>query len=134
MVYQHMAPFYDYLMSNAPYDKWVNFSTKIFQKYGNNINKIIDLGCGTGEITLRLAKKDYQLFGVDHSLEMLSYAEQKSYQANLPIQWVHQDLRELDGFSNIDAAISYCDVINYITSENEIRNVFDRIYQSLKKD
>lgn len=132
MTYHHMASLYDYLMKNAPYDHWVNLTTKLFKKHGKNIQHVIDLGCGTGEITIRLANKGYQLSGVDNSLEMLSYAEQKSYENNLAIQWFQQDLRELDGFTELDAAISYCDVINYITSEDELRNVFKRIFNLLK--
>lgn len=134
MTYQHMAPFYDYFMRNAPYGKWIDFTKEIFNQYGENINKIIDLGCGTGEITIRLAKKGYHLFGIDYSSEMLSYAEQKAFKENVPIQWVHQDARKLDGFSNMDAVISFCDVMNYITTEKDLRIVFERVYTSLKDD
>src|SRR5690625_2888134 len=131
MAYHHISSLYDYLMKQAPYDKWIDFSTTIFNKYGNRIRNIIDLGCGTGEITVRLAQKGYELFGVDYSSDMLAYAEQKAFANNLPIQWYHEDLRELDGFTNLDAAISFCDVIKYITLEKEIKNVFERVYRLL---
>lgn len=134
MAYQHIAPLYDHLMQHAPYDQWVTFSTEIFNNYGNDTQKIIDLGCGTGEIAVRLASKGYQIFGVDNSLEMLSYAEQKAFEKNLSIQWFHQDLRQLDGFNELDAAISYCDVINYVTLENELKDVFNQVYRLLKED
>lgn len=132
MAYQQMASLYDQLMENVPYDKWLQFTQDIIKKSGKNVESIADLGCGTGEITIRLAKEGYQLFGVDYSSDMLTYAEQKSSANNLQIQWLHQDLRELQGFTNLDAVVSYCDVINYITSENELRTVFLNVAESLK--
>lgn len=133
MAYQQMAIVYDQLMKTAPYDKWLHFTKQIFKKYEKNIQTIVDLGCGTGEITIKLANEGYQLFGIDYSLDMLTHAEQKSYMNRLPIQWLHQDLRELTGFTNLDAAVSYCDVMNYITSENDLKNVFSRVANSLKE-
>lgn len=127
-----MAFLYDQLMKEAPYDQWLAFTQAMIRKSGKSIESIADLGCGTGEITIKLASEGYQLFGVDYSAEMLTYAEQKARTKNVQVNWLHQDLRELQGLTNLDAVISYCDVINYITSESELRNVFQRIARSLK--
>lgn len=132
MAYKQMAFLYDQLMEDAPYDEWVAFTQEIIRKSGKKIESIADLGCGTGEITTKLAKEGYQLFGVDYSADMLTYAEQKSRAKNVPVQWLHQDVRELQGLTNLDAVVSFCDVINYITSENDLKSVFQRIYHSLK--
>jgi SAM-dependent methyltransferase len=132
MAYEQMGFLYDPFMKDAPYDKWLAFTQEMIDKSGKNIKSIADLGCGTGEITIKLAKKGYQLFGVDYSIDMLTYADQKSRADNIPIQWIHQDLRELEGLTNLDAVISYCDVMNYITSESDLKNVFERVAQSLK--
>ena len=132
MAYQQMASLYDQLMTNAPYDQWLQFTKSIIEKSGKNIKTIVDLGCGTGEITIGLAKAGYNLTGVDFSSDMLTYAEQKASNEKQSIQWINQDLRELTGFTNLDVAVSYCDVINYITSENELATVFTRVAESLK--
>lgn len=132
MAYQQMAALYDQLMIDAPYDQWATFTQDVIDRSGKNINTIIDLGCGTGEITTRLAQSGYQLSGVDYSSDMLTYAEAKASAVNQSIKWIHQDLRELSGFENMDAAISYCDVVNYLTSENDLRLAFNRIEASLK--
>ncbi|MFD1850216.1 class I SAM-dependent DNA methyltransferase [Oceanobacillus bengalensis] len=130
MAYQQMANLYDKLMSEAPYDEWANFTIEKLKN--RDINKMVDLGCGTGEITTRLSAAGYQLIGVDNSTDMLAYAEHKANERNLSIQWLHQDLRELEGLSDIDVAVSYCDVINYITEEEELQNVFQRTFDLLK--
>lgn len=132
MTYQQMASLYDQFMVDAPYDKWLDFTKDVFASSGRNIQHVADLGCGTGEITIHLAKKGFHMYGIDYSSDMLTYAAQKGMTNNLPIQWLHQDLRELEGFGNLDAAVSYCDVINYITSEGELKTVFSRIADALK--
>lgn len=130
MAYEQMATLYDKFMKGAPYEDWVRFTKEMVKD--RDIKQIIDLGCGTGEITLKLSQAGFQLCGVDYSEDMLSLALQKSLKLNLPIQWYCQDLRKLEGFSNIDCAISYCDVINYITEKEELENVFNRVYSLLK--
>ncbi|RLL48021.1 class I SAM-dependent methyltransferase [Oceanobacillus piezotolerans] len=132
MAYQQMAYLYDKLMSDAPYDEWVEFTLQLL---GNrNVRYIADLGCGTGEISLRLKKAGFEVVGIDNSSDMLTYAEHKARNENVPIQWLHQDLRELSGINGIDVAVSYCDVINYITEEQDIREVFNKTYEMLTSE
>lgn len=132
MSYEQMANVYDQLMADAPYDKWRTFTNEIIKQFGKTVESIVDLGCGTGQITTRLAQDGYQMTGVDYSSEMLSVAEQHASNENLPIQWIHQDLRMLDGVNNLDLAVSYCDVMNYITDEDELLAVFKRVADALK--
>lgn len=132
MSYRQMANVYDHLMKHAPYKEWVNFTEEIFSQSGHEIKQIADLGCGTGEITIALAQKGYEMTGVDYSEDMLAYAEHKAMQRNVNIQWLNQDLRQLEGISHLDAAISYCDVLNYITEPEDLQNVFHHVHDSLK--
>ncbi len=128
-----MAKLYDRLMQDAPYDQWLAFTNAMIEK--NQLNddaSILDLGCGTGQITCRLAEQGYKLTGVDLSEEMLVEASNRAYQQHLTIQWVQQDMTTLAGFANYDLVISYCDVINYIIGENALRRVFNSAYQALK--
>jgi len=133
MVYQGMAHIYDLFMKDAPYDDWIAFTKAIFKQSAKKMTHVVDLGCGTGEITARLANDGYRMTGVDNSLDMLTHAQHKSSEKSLSIQWLHQDLNELTGLTGLDAAISYCDVINYITEKEDLKNVFTRIANSLKE-
>lgn len=74
MIYQGFAGVYDELMTHAPYDEWVQW---IQQNIKPNA-AIIDVGCGTGEISLRLAEKAYTVTGIDLSEEMLGLRAAKS--------------------------------------------------------
>ncbi|MFC2948415.1 class I SAM-dependent DNA methyltransferase [Virgibacillus sediminis] len=126
MAYQQMAYLYDRLMEHAPYDQWLEFTEEAFRLYGKPAKRVIDLGCGTGEITIRLAEAGYEVTGVDNSEDMLTYAEHKASHPH-SIQWICQDLRSLKGPAGYDAAVSYCDVINYITEPGELKEVFHNV-------
>lgn len=132
MAYFQMAYLYDRLMEEAPYKKWYTITEEILRLTGEKVETIADLGCGTGEITLKMAEAGYNLYGVDYSADMLAVAAEKSFQKNVNIQWINQDIRELSGLSNIDLAISYCDVINYITKIEEVKNTFQNVAQILR--
>ncbi|MDC3415586.1 class I SAM-dependent DNA methyltransferase [Aquibacillus salsiterrae] len=132
MSYQKMAYVYDALMEDAPYNLWEQMTLAIFNQYGENIQTVADLGCGTGEITRRLANHNYKMYGVDMSLDMLSYAEHANETQTNSVMWIRQDIRQLDGFEELDAIISYCDVMNYIVKLSDIQSVFKRVKTSLK--
>ncbi|WP_284140461.1 MULTISPECIES: class I SAM-dependent methyltransferase [unclassified Virgibacillus] len=132
MAYERMANIYDQFMKDAPYDDWVSFTEEFIARSPLKVTSILDLGCGTGEIALRLAQKGYAVTGVDYSADMLSIAEQKANDQHLDIHWVHQDLRALDGFTMVDVAVCYCDVVNYITTTEELEQVFGRVSKALR--
>ena len=134
MTYQGFAQVYDVLMEHAPYDKWVDFTEEIIKNYRIQVENVLDLGCGTGEITIRLAKKGHAISGVDLSADMLSQAATKSIAEKLDVTWIHQDIRQLEGFTNLDLCISYCDVVNYITEKEDIKIAFQKVYESLRED
>jgi 2-polyprenyl-3-methyl-5-hydroxy-6-metoxy-1,4-benzoquinol methylase len=52
---------------------------------------LLDLGCGTGRITIPLAQKGLKVVGLDASSPMLTLASKKSQ--GLPIEWVQGDIR-----------------------------------------
>lgn len=57
---------------------------------------IIDIACGTGRVTIPLAKNGYNLVGVDINEGMLAHAKKKAANLNLQIRWIEQDCTQLD--------------------------------------
>lgn len=129
--YNHFAYIYDDLMQHAPYDEWVDFTRHFIKEKTPRVQSIIDLGCGTGEISIRLAALGYDVIGVDYSEQMLACASEKAIKKKLPINWINQDITQLSGFNSIDLFISYCDVINYVTNVEDVKSVFKRVHESL---
>ncbi|HLQ83440.1 MAG TPA: methyltransferase domain-containing protein [Pseudogracilibacillus sp.] len=131
MTYQNFAYFYDELMSHAPYNNWLKFTEDIMNKNELVNPRIVDLGCGTGEITLGLTNYSNDVVGVDYSQEMLSVAKNKAADQGKDIKLIHQDIRELEGFTETNLIVSYCDVINYLTEASDVEKVFNLVYHSL---
>lgn len=134
MIFRHYANYYDLFYKKKDYSAECDFLEKIFQKYQNfKVTAILDLGCGTGSHALILAKRGYQVFGVDFSPQMLKIAKQKAKKKNLKIKWKLQDIRELSLNQKFDAILALFSVINYLTKKREIISVFKKINQHLKE-
>ena len=122
--YSGFAPIYDLFMGDVDYDSWAEYIKNIWEKYGKNPKLIAELGCGTGNITGRLAKMGYDMIGIDISEEMLLEAKEKAFDEGLEILYLLQDMTEFELFGTVDVIISTCDSMNYITEKEDLFKVF----------
>lgn len=131
--YEGFAEVYDTFMEDTPYDLWTEYLIEIFKKHSlnNNTNIIAELGCGTGNMTQRLAGKGFDMIGIDISESMLAKAREKT-SSDLNILYLNQDMREFELYGTADAIISMCDSINYITEEKELLEVFKLVNNYLE--
>ena len=113
--YSKFALVYDNLMDNIPYDEWTSYLKKLLDDYDIKEGIIAELGCGTGNITERLAEYGYDMIGIDNSPEMLDIAMQKGAANKSSSLYLCQDMREFELYGTVRAVISLCDSINYIT-------------------
>jgi SAM-dependent methyltransferase len=117
-MYKDTAGLYDRLTSDVDYKKYADFFSSVFEKHAIKIpENIVDLGCGTGNLTIKMAEKGYDMTGVDASAEMLSAAYVKDSPG---ILWINQSFQELDLFGTYDAGISLLDCINHLLDEDSI--------------
>ena len=91
--------------------------------------QVLDLACGTGSLTCRLAERGYEMIGVDQSEEMLAVAAEKgrAVQGEKPI-FLHQSMQELDLYGTIDACVCCLDSVNYVTRPADLRRAFQRVH------
>ena len=75
--YSGFAAVYDMFMDNIPYDEWCAYLRGCLEERGIRDGLVLDLGCGTGSVTERLAAMGYDMIGVDASEEMLQAAMEK---------------------------------------------------------
>ena len=126
--YTGFAYVYDQLMENVPYEQWGHYISGVLKSKGLPKKPLVlDLACGTGTITLALAKEGFEMIGVDSSTDMLAQAQQKAYEAEEQILFLAQDMRDLDLYGTIDGAISVCDGLNYILEPDQLKAVFARV-------
>ena len=77
-IYNHFAYIYDVLMDDVDYSGWVDYIERILKIYGVKPARIVDLACGTGNITIMLKARGYDVIGIDQSEDMLSVAKDKA--------------------------------------------------------
>src|SRR3712207_2044868 len=75
--YESFAEIYDRFMDDVPYDRWRDNLLSLFHAYGIRDGLVAELGCGTGNMTERMAKAGYDMTGIDRSEDMLQIAQEK---------------------------------------------------------
>ena len=169
--YTAFAYVYDELMDNVPYDAWAEYLIGLLKENGVPEGLVCELGCGTGQMTRRLAAAGYDMIGIDLSEEMLDVAREQEYGAyegefkdideeeDMPdaengdnfeengadeqeeadttepsILYLQQDMREFELYGTVSAVVSICDSMNYMTSDEDLLQVFRLVNNYLDKD
>lgn len=122
--YTSFAYVYDTFMDNVPYGEWARHIREKLCEHGVTDGIVLDLGCGTGTMTERLAGYGYDMIGVDNSEEMLELALEKKTESGYDILYLLQDMRGFELYGTVRAVVSVCDSVNYITEPDELEEVF----------
>lgn len=125
--YNCFAYYYDRLTQNISYKERAEYYDSLVQRHGGKKNILLDLACGTGSLSEEFARLGYDVIGTDSSMEMLNEALDKKFESGLPIQYLCQDMTELDMFGTIDVTVSALDSINHLGSLDDIRKTFERV-------
>ena len=70
------------------------------EKYAPKTGRLLELGCGDGEFSLRLAKKGFDIYGVDISPTAISWAREKAQKYNLKAEFNVGDVLNLKGYAD----------------------------------
>ncbi|MBM3313361.1 class I SAM-dependent methyltransferase [candidate division WOR-3 bacterium] len=124
--YRHYDRF---MVKYVDYPRWVDYVLRIFAYFRIRPKTMLDLACGTGIPTILLARRGYQLTGVDRSPEMLAVLESK--RGDLPIATVRADMREFRTPEPLDAAICLYDSVNYLLTEDDLVRCFRCVRSAL---
>lgn len=125
MAYDIFSEFYDELMYDADYDKMAEYSDGVFKSNGIDKGILLDLGCGTGNMSLRMSELGYDVIGVDKSTGMLSRALSKSAGRN--ILYLNQDMEALDLYGTVDCCICYLDCLNHLDSIESVKKAIENV-------
>ncbi len=119
--YTGFAEVYDLFMDDIPYGEWCEYVAGLLAEYGIQDGLLLDLGCGTGKLTRRLADRGFDMIGIDLSEEMLEIAREKSDPEQ--ILYLMQDMREFELYGTVRAIVSICDSMNYLMGYEELVQV-----------
>lgn len=130
--YESLASSYDRLTNDISYPEIADFIESILQRADCQAKTVLDLACGTGSLSLELAKRGYKVLGSDLSEDMLMQASEKAYamEENRPF-FIHQPMQELSLPEPVDLIVCCLDSLNYVLDPADVRETFRRAYQSL---
>lgn len=120
--YEGFAALYDGFM-DVDYEGWLNYIETLWTRFGKTPELVLDLGCGTGGMTLALAKRGYSPIGVDLSQDMLAIAREKAEGVE-DVLFLCQDMRAFELYGTVDSVLCLCDSLNYMTEPEDLLQVF----------
>lgn len=125
-IYQQLANFYDLLVKDEQATQdWVAFIEAHAQ-----FQSVFECACGSGEITLALALKGYQVEASDLSQEMIQQAKQKAG-AEL-VEFKVMDMSQFASEVKRDLVLCLCDSLNYLLLDSQIESFVQSSYDLLK--
>lgn len=128
--YDPLAWFYDMYWGPASRDQLLPVLEEILLDDLPEEARILDLACGTGQVTAALEEAGYDMVGIDGSRAMLAYARN-----NAPgVEFLRADARSFELDEPVDAVICLFESLNHIMTEEELGDVFANVAQALVDD
>lgn len=122
-VFDSYANYYDELYQEKDYLAECDFLERVFSEYSPvPIQRVLDLGCGTGGHAIPLSQRGYVVTGVDRSETMLAQARQKADGSRTT--FVQEDIPSLDLGITFDAVIAMFAVMSYLTTDENLMGAF----------
>jgi len=133
LIYRKYGKYYDLIYSTKNYDDECESLINYFKKFSeDDARSILDVGCGTGEHSIRFAEKGYNVVGVDLSDVMINQAKRKVKGKGLPVEFFVQDMRSFSLKKKFDAVICLFGTFGYCTKDSEITATLRKIREHLK--
>lgn len=129
VVYDFFAPYYDHYMRHVDYDLWVD-KIQTLQAFHSRHKPVdvLELACGTAQISERLVKTGYTVTASDRSAEMLNYAGRKEFKPNL----LQADMTDALPIESFDLVLLVFDSINYLLEKSSVAKMLENVYATLR--
>lgn len=130
--YEALAFSYDSLTLDIPYEQMLAYMEALLHRHGKHPKTVLDLACGTGSMSVLMAKKGYQVLAADLSEDMLSMAWEKAeeLEENRPF-FICQPMEQLQLPYEVDWIVCCLDSLNYVTDPEKCREALRRCYDAL---
>jgi 4-hydroxythreonine-4-phosphate dehydrogenase len=127
--YSLFAKYYDQYMGHVEYENWAKFLLQQYNKKNRkNPRNILELACGTANISSLLVKSKLKVDASDISPEMLKIAAQKPFAPELYCKDMLSPIKK----ESYDLVILLFDSINYLTKKAQISSLFSNVAQGLR--
>lgn len=99
----------------------------------NKEAKILELCCGTGRLTVPIAKDGHNICGVDYTSSMLEQAKVKASEAGLEINFIEADIRSLNLQEKFDFIFIPFNSIHHLYKNEDLFKAFNGVKNHLKE-
>lgn len=130
--YDTLAAWYDELMGEVPYDEWGSRILYLLDAMGPQPKRILELACGTGQITGQLLKAGHWVTAVDRSEAMLQEAQKQLGNPGAKLKLIAADMLDYATTERYDAVISVCDGFNYLASLKDLDSMLKKCRELCK--
>lgn len=131
--YEAIPKVYERLNSEIDYESWADFFEACFDRYlPERPGLVLDLACGTGSMTRTLARRGYDMIGVDGSENMLAQAYAASEGGR--ILYLLQDMRSFELYGTVGAVTCCLDSVNYLLTPEDVKKTFSGVHNYLDPD
>lgn len=130
--YEALAESYDSLTLDIPYEEMLSYMETLLQRHAIQPQSVLDLACGTGSMSVLLAKRGYRVLAADMSEEMLTAACEKmsELEENMPF-FICQPMQKLRLPYTVDWVLCCLDSLNYVTNPADVKETFHRVWEAL---
>ena len=126
-MYDILAKVYDRLQ-DVDYEAFADYYEAVFRRFGCKPELVLDLGCGTGSVTLPLARRGYDMIGLDSSVDMLEAAMEKARDEGRDILFLNQDMTAFELYGTVGAMVCALDGVNYLTGDGQVEEMLSLLH------
>jgi SAM-dependent methyltransferase len=123
-IYDH-PEIYDRVMQSGPCEEFYTYLARMAD------GPVLELACGTGRLTLPLARSGQQVVGLDTSPAMLHLAREKAVTEGVDVAFVEGDMRSFDIGQLFSLVVVSCNSLAHLTTNNDIRACLTRVARHL---
>ena len=103
-----------------------------YAKLAQDLNRVLELGSGTGRVSLHLARRGAKVTGLELSLEMLNRAREKATSENLALELIQGDMRSFELGRTFPLIIVPFNALMHLYTLPDQTKALERIYAHLE--
>ena len=132
-IYDRFASIYQ----RGPYVRFSqNLAESVLPEYleslGFQPTRLLDVACGEGSFTVAMAQQGYQVTGVDQSQRMIDLAYARAGEAEVEVNFIIEDMRNLSFKGEFDLVTCFFDSMNYLLTIKDLRYAIRCAFEALQ--
>ena len=96
--------------------------------------RVLDIPCGVGRHAVELANRGFRVTAVDATPRYLETARERSRDADVEVEFIHEDMREFRREESFDTIFNLYTSFGYFEARNDDKRTARNFYESLKPD